>query len=420
MKDYGVTIDIGTSRVTLHVIDIITKKVVAESSIDNPQSQFGLDIISRIHVSLEPTDEISLTRTIRESVNSLLMQTLATAEISVKHVSSVVIVGNSVMHHFFFDFPLESLLKEPYIITNKDSIEIDAVDVGLSLNENASCYSPPLVDSFIGNDALAMIIDADIHSTEKASLVLDVGTNTEIILSSNGLFWAASAASGPAFEGMTLECGMPATNGAIKGVSIDPETYEPRIDTIGNISPLGICGTGAISAIASLLEAGLVNREGSFDRTLSSKWITRVGSIIKYLLTAQSHPLGYSGISLSQPDIRLLQHSKASIRAAIEVLLRRSDCGSEKLSKLYITGAFGSKAVLSDLFRIGMLPDLPNASMTQTFGGAIRGADQILLQDSLRNLASEIAKSIQYVDLSAAEEYKILHVESMFFPERIQ
>ncbi|MHA1927744.1 MAG: ASKHA domain-containing protein [Candidatus Thorarchaeota archaeon] len=420
LKEFGVTIDIGTSRVTLHLVDITAKKVLAESSIDNPQLQFGLDVISRIHVSLESTDSLSLTQTIRESVNNLLMQTLATADISPERVSSVVIVGNSVMHHFFFDLPLESLLNEPYLTTNKDSIETAAVDVGLALNETATCYSPPLVDSFIGNDAIAIILDADMHSNEEASLALDVGTNTEIVLSNNGSLWAASAASGPAFEGMTLECGMPAIDGAIKEVYIDPETYAPKIDTIGSISPIGICGTGAISTVASLLETGLVNNEGSFDRTISSKWITRVGSIIKYLLTAQSHLLGHSSISLSQPDVRLLQHSKASIRAAVEVLFRQSDCDIGTISKLYITGAFGSKAEIRDLTRIGMLPDLPNATVTQTFGGAIRGADQLLLQDSLRDLANDLAKAIKYIDLSTAEEYKILHVESMFFPERAQ
>ncbi len=420
VSGYGVSVDIGTSRISLHIVDITTQRVLVETSIANPQIPYGLDVVTRIRSSLENSEGISLTDLIRDSINGLLETTLRENNINSSEVSSIVVVGNSVMHHFFFGLSPESLLTEPFVLHDKDSILVDAQDVGISLIGDTQCYSPPLVESFIGSDAIAVIVDSGIHESDETNAAIDIGTNTEIIISHDGNMSIASAASGPAFEGMTMECGMQAINGAIERIKIYPHTYESTIYTIGNTHPQGICGTGAISAIASLLDTGLLNREGSLKRNLNSDWIRSFGSVQKFIVWKSDNFPITPMITISQPDIRMLQHSKASIRAALEILLHHIKCPANAISRLYITGAFGTNVMIDDLVHIGMLPDFGSAVIRQEFGGAIRGADKFLFNPNLRDLAKEIVRNLDYIELTERDEYPQMHVDAMFFPDPSQ
>ncbi|MHA1479937.1 MAG: ASKHA domain-containing protein [Candidatus Thorarchaeota archaeon] len=420
MSEYGVSVDIGTSRISLHIVDITTQRVLVDTSIANPQIQYGLDVVTRIRYSLENPDGVSLTDLIRDCINGLLEKTLRNNSINTHDISTFVVVGNSVMHHFFFGLSPESLLTEPFVLHNKDSILVDAQDVGISLPRDTQCYSPPLVESFIGSDAIAVIVDSGLHESNETNAAIDIGTNTEIIISHDGDMSIASAASGPAFEGMTMECGMQAINGAIERIKIDPHTFESTIDTIGNSNPLGICGTGAISAIASLLDVGLLNRDGSLKRNLNTDWVKSFGSVQKFVVWKSDSIPKTPMITISQPDIRMLQHSKASIRATLEILLQHINCLPNEISKFYITGAFGTNLMIDDLVRIGMLPDFSSADIQQKFGGAIRGADIFLYDPNLRDLAKEIVRNLDYIELTEREEYPQMHVDAMFFPDSFQ
>ncbi|MHA1576222.1 MAG: ASKHA domain-containing protein, partial [Candidatus Thorarchaeota archaeon] len=381
---------------------------------------FGFDVVTRIKASLVDPEGTSLTNLIRDSINGLLEKTLRDTSINSRDLSSMVVVGNSVMHHLFFGLSPESLLTEPFVLHNKDSILVDAQDVGLSLSRNTQCYSPPLVESFIGSDAIAVIVDSGLHESSETKAAFDIGTNTEIIISHEEKISIASAASGPAFEGMALECGMPAIDGAIERIAIDPHSLEPTADTIGNTYPQGICGSGAISAIASLLDVGLLNREGSLKRNLVSDWIRSFGSILKYVVSKSNTLLKTPMITLSQPDIRMLQHSKGSIRATLEILLHHFDITSDNISSLYITGAFGYNVMIDDMVRIGMIPDFRFADIHKKIDGAICGADRFLFEPNLRDLANDIVNNLDYIELTERDEYRQMHVDAMFFPESIQ
>ncbi len=415
MSCCGVAIDIGTTSVSLSLFDISLKKRLGSLSFENPQSRFGEDVISRIkHQISDSSERTDLTHLIRRAISSALVSLLSNNRVSPKGIQEVVIVGNTPMHHLFFDLPLSSLLVEPFLSKNTGMLNLDAAEVGLDL-PNASCYSPPLIQSFVGSDALAVILGFGIANDVFASLALDIGTNSEIIVQHDSRFLVASAASGPAFEGMSLACGMKASEGAIDKVHYDHGSKSLGVDTIGKKAPLGICGVGAISALHAFRKAKLLTKEGSVNRLAASPHLFNRDAIFGILLTKESE--NASPIYLSQMDIRMLQQSKAAIRTVTEILLLESHCLAEEIQNLYITGAFGNNLDLRAAEAIDMIPHLPGLkNIVQKWGGALLGAELLLLSQHARSAAKEIIAATEYIDLMNHPKYSELHSRYSFFP----
>ncbi|MDF1538945.1 MAG: ASKHA domain-containing protein [Candidatus Thorarchaeota archaeon] len=416
MSGYGVAIDIGTTSVSMSLFDISKKNAkIASLSFENPQIRFGEDVISRIrHQISDSSEKTNLTQLIREAISSNVLTLTSDNSLSPKEIHDVVIVGNTPMHHLFFDLPLNSLLVEPFTSKNIGVLNLDAVDVGLDL-PNASCYSPPLIGSFVGSDALAVILGFGIATDIYPSLALDIGTNSEMIVQHNGKLLVASAASGPAFEGMSLACGMKASEGAIDKVHYDCGSQSLNVETIGNETPLGICGVGAVSALHALLQANLLNEEGSINRLSTSPHLFNRDSIYGIWLTRES--ANASPIYLNQMDIRMLQQSKAAIRTVTEILLLESNFTAAEIQNLYITGAFGNGLDLKAAEAIGMLPHVPNLkNIIQKWGGALLGAELLLLSQHDRLTVQEVAAATEYIDLMNHPQYTELHSRYSFFP----
>lgn len=415
MKKYGISVDIGTTNITLHLTDLVTGALLKEVNFQNPQREYGEEIISRIDFARSPENAEILTRIIRRAISEGLSSLFIDSMCHQDDVDSVIVVGNTVMHYLFFGLSTESLLKPPYKAEYKESILIPATDVDLDLRAEAICYSPPLIESFIGADAVAMMLASGFSKTTSGLVAIDVGTNTEIAAMNGGEIWIASAASGPAFEGMSIVCGTPGVDGAISDVQIDPSDLRPHYHTIGNSKPTGICGTGVISAIASMLNTGVLLTRGSFDRGKVTPWLVTDETIAYFVLVPAPETALHSRIILTQPDIRMLQQSKASIRAALGQVLKNAQLQPSDVTELYLTGIFGSGLKIEDAVRIGLFPEMVNAKVKQVQGGASLGAD-LLHRQEFRKFAEQISAKANYIELTDNPEFKKGFTENLPFP----
>lgn len=412
---YGISVDIGTTNITFHLTNLGNVELLKVITIRNPQREYGEEIISRIDFARKPKNAALLTRLVRQSVNDAISNTLQELKYERNLVDSIVVVGNTVMHHLFFGLPTDSLLKPPYKAEHKNSISMNASEINLNLHDDTMCYSPPLIESFVGADAVAMMVASGFLDSDSSLVSIDVGTNTEIAVLNEGEIWVASAASGPAFEGMSIECGTPGDEGAITRVLIDPHDFKPHFEVLGGGKPNGICGTGVISAIASMLETGILFSRGSFNRGRSTPWLVTDKTIIHYVLATVSESASNTSIILTQPDIRMIQQSKASIRAALGMVLQKAGLNPFDVGTLYLTGVFGSDLVLDDAVRIGLLPEMPQAEVKQVRGGASLGGD-LLHNPDIQKRAEKLVAEVNYIELSDNPEFKRKFTEYLPFP----
>jgi uncharacterized 2Fe-2S/4Fe-4S cluster protein (DUF4445 family) len=412
---YGVSIDLGTSRITMHLVNVLNGKVLDSEAFPNPQMEFGLDVISRIDFYRKSSSNAEvMTNSVRTAVSDGIQNMLSRSGVVQSSVGIIVIVGNTVMHHLFYGLSTDSLLSPPFKASAKEVISIPAHEVGLPVNEAAICFSPPIVDSFIGPDAIMLLLVSGALDSTENLVAIDVGTNTEIAVKSEGGLWMASAASGPAFEGMSLACGMPAELGAISVVEIGND-YIPTVQVIGGGRAKGICGSGAISAMASLLDAGLLNTKGSLRRDVSSDWWV-VGSSGPRLILADAFTSeSKRPIFFSQADVRMLQQSKAAISGAVRLLLRKAQCSSADVSRFFLTGAFGTALNLDGAYQIGLFPSFQNAEVLQVQGGAIQGADMLVTDPELRLSTEKVPERVSYIELTDNPEFQEYYLKSQHF-----
>jgi len=379
--------------------------------------QFGFDIISRISYAIKKEENAKrLTSLIRASVQDGIYAILKHKGLDSDVVKKITVVGNTVMHHLFFGLAVNSLAKTPYTADDKDAICMFAGDAGISLLHQAECYSPPLVESFIGADAPAVLLASGFLEPTIDHVAIDVGTNTEITVKSSQGLWIASAASGPAFEGMSMECGIPGSYGAINDVEIDQRTLQPTIEVMGGGKPRGICGTGTISALAAMLDGNIILPRGSFNRKLDSRWLNLDSSTVYYILADNKVSATGQPIVISQPDVRMLQQSKAAIRGVLDVLLHEAGLKAEDVQNLYLTGIFGSGLQIDDAYRIGMFPEFSKAKIIQYSNGASLGADLLMIQEN-RNKVEELVKNLNYIEMSDNPEFKARYFASVPFPD---
>jgi len=414
---FGLTVDIGTTWVTLHLVDLVSQKCVFQSVLKNPQQSAGLDVVSRIRYSLgDDSRSRWLTSSIRRCVDEGTRRILREHKISPTSIADVVVVGNTVMHHFFFGFPVVCLLTPPYIAEHKEAMTVPCASVGVKLGETTRCYSPPVIESYVGPDAIALMMASGLTQHEEPAIAIDIGTNTEIVLHSGDATWVASAASGPAFEGMSLDCGMAAIEGAIRRVSIDPKSLRPTFEVLGHNSPLGICGTGVISALAGMLDAGIVDSKGSMNRELESVWLSKTGDVISYTVCPATQSQTGKPIYISQLDLRLVQQSKAAIYAAVRVLMDYARLNADDVCRVYLTGSFGHRLNLEDVYRVGVLPRFGTAHIEQVLGAASIGADMIVVDPVRKREAEQLAVSTRYVELIDNPLFQTRYAEAQFFP----
>lgn len=447
----GMAVDIGTTTLASYLCDLETGRMLASDAILNPQRSFGTDVISRIEAAESGYQEDLhkvLVKAIGEMADRLL--DLAgrkyTDHFRREEIAHVVLVGNTVMMHFLGNMPADAIARTPFIPVSVSAKTLTAEDLQLPLLPDTVCQLLPSVAGYVGADITAGILATGLtgNKEDKVALLLDIGTNGEIVLSVHNQLIACSAAAGPAFEAANISCGLGGVQGAIDKVWIEDDDLcftvigQPRngpvkealsknnSNSAGRNSPVraaGICGSGLVSAIAAFLKAGMIDETGRITDEPENLPFALAGRIVeedgmpRIILADASQSANGSRIYLTQKDIRELQNAKAAIAAGILLLLEKSSLRPEEVDDVYIAGGFGNYLSIDDALTIGLLP-VGFSGKTHSAGNtAGMGALACLLQQEYFHLASEIAKQVTYFELSAEKRFTDLYIDAMLFSE---
>jgi uncharacterized 2Fe-2S/4Fe-4S cluster protein (DUF4445 family) len=403
----GIAVDIGTTTIVVELVDLATGKVIDARSDYNKQVVYGEDVLSRVMYTEEHRDGVrKLTSTVRYGINDLIRELVIENDVRYEKICRAVLSGNTVMMHFFYGLDPKHIRHEPYIPVMSSIPEMKAVKLGLSVNPNAYIYALPCRSSYVGGDITADIIASGMSDAKDVSLLIDVGTNGEVVLGNDTFLVSCSCSAGPAFEGGEVEFGVRAMNGAIERVWINNGVVD--YSTIGNGKAKGICGSGLIELIAELFSNGVIDRTGKIQLD-ENNVRTEVGSSGNQFVVAFKEDTAIDkNIALTDVDIQNVLRTKAAVYASCSVLLKTFDYKFSDLSNVFIAGSFGNYLDIKKAVTIGLLPDLPLDTFKFIGNGALGGARMVLLSRDLQDKAADIVQNMTHIELS---------VSSMFFKE---
>lgn len=413
---YGVAVDIGTTKLAVFIVDLLDGGIIFADGIMNPQIRYGEDVISRIGYASQSDENLrEIQKAIIDGINSLIDRGLEETGIRREDLYELVAVGNTAMHHLFLGLNVRSLGFSPYPPVLGNAYNVRARDLGIRINPAGNIHTLPNVAGFVGADAIADILASRIHEKERLTLLMDVGTNTEVVLGCKEGLWSCSTASGPAFEGAHIKCGMRAASGAIEKVKIG-EDFEVEYNTIDGERARGICGSGIIDAVAEMLKRGVIDMSGKI--VLQDHKRIRDGADGKefVLVFKEDTASGKEDIVITQEDIREIQKAKAAMYAGYMTLMRKSGFRREDLSEIIIAGAFGNYIDPENARTIGMIPELPISKVSFLGNTAGSGARMCLKSVEMRCEAGAIAKAVKYVELAAEPIFEEEYVNAMYMP----
>lgn len=417
----GVGIDIGTTTVAAYLIDLTNGKRLDVFSSLNPQKIYGADVVSRIESTNKSKDTSEdMKRLIINCINKAIRQFMTKFSYSKADIYSVVLAGNTTMLHFLAGVPAKNIAVAPFIPVFLNEMEFKPEDIGIHINKSGRVILLPGISAYVGADIVAGIIASDIYNDDKNCLLIDIGTNGEMVLSGNGKMYACSTAAGPAFEGANIKNGVGGISGAIDHVKLENGISFTSID---GAKPLGICGSGLIDSIAQMLKAEIVDFTGRIvdedelpeSNLIYSKNLTEINGQPAFTLINESDTDCDTDISITQKDIRELQNAKAAIAAGIRILSEKAGIPIEKIDKVYLAGGFGSFISIESALIIGLLPIRLEGKIEAIGNSAGEGAVQCLVSEKLLNKARRISKKVNYIELSACPEFMDLYVENMLF-----
>lgn len=409
---FGIAVDIGTTKLALYLVDLSNGGVVAKTGEMNPQIAYGEDIVSRIAFATQnPDGRKTLQAALVETLNQKIREICRLNGISHEQVIDAVIVGNTAMHHLFAGLPVKQLAFAPYVPAINESIDIRASAIGIKLAAGAYIHLLPNIAGYVGADHSAVILSTELWQTNKTVLAIDIGTNTEITLASNGRLLSCSCASGPAFEGAHITNGMRAAPGAIERVQIVDD--EVRVFTIENEAPVGICGSGILDVVAEMKAANLMDEKGAL---IEGQFNIRRGKQdkLEFLLVPAASSGHARDIIVSRKDVNEIQLAKAAIRAGQEVLLVTAGITADKIDEVIIAGAFGTYISVPNAIKVGMLPDIPVKRFRQIGNAAGMGAVQALVSGKHRSLIKDVIKHVDYIELTTYKDFQREFLKAMY------
>lgn len=420
-KSLGLAVDLGTTKIAGFLVDLETGATIASEGMMNPQIACGEDVISRLAYALEGEgDYHRIAGLAADGLNRLLHSLAGRAGVDPEAVAEVVIAGNTAMHHLVLRLPVEQLARGPYMPASVDPVEIRGRELGLDTAPGAVVYLIPPIAGFVGGDHVAMILGSRIHQSDRVTLGIDIGTNTEIVLARGGEMVCCSCASGPAFEGAHIRHGMRAVDGAVSGLRLAEGGAGVFYQTINSMPPLGFCGSGILDAVAELYRHGAINRNGLLDRNHPRVRLSADEGIPGYLL----FPSGESGtggdLTITQKDIVEIQLAKAAIAGGIQLLLARTGLGQEDIQEVVVAGAFGTHLRLESAVAVGMLPPLPAGRFRQVGNAAGAGSRLALLSMGQRREAEKISRRVKYLELMGAPEFSSAFTKNLRFPGQLE
>jgi uncharacterized 2Fe-2S/4Fe-4S cluster protein (DUF4445 family) len=412
MGIYGISVDIGTTKLALYLVDLSTGEVVDKVGEMNPQIAYGEDVVSRIAYATQNNDGREILQNVLvSSLNLLVQEVCRTAAIDQSQIVDAVVVGNTAMHHLFAGLPVEQLAFAPYVPAVNEPIDFRAADIGLEMAPGGYIHLLPNIAGYVGADHAAVILSTELWQTDKTILAIDVGTNTEITLVTNGSLLSCSCASGPAFEGAHITNGMRAAPGAIERVQIIDG--EIKTFTIDDALPVGICGSGILDVVAEMKAAKLMDEKGAL---IEGKLNIRKGkkNSLEFLLVPREFTGNERDISVSRTDVNEIQLAKAAIRAGQEILLSKAGITAEDIDEIIIAGAFGTYIDVPNAISVGMFPGISVQNFRQVGNAAGMGAVQALISQKHRQLIDEVIKDVDYIELTTYEHFQKEFIEAMY------
>lgn len=416
-RHYGVAVDIGTTSVAVQLVYLPTGAVLTTESDANDQIPCGGDVISRINYASRPEGLIELQRRVLDTVNRLICRAAFGRGINPGEICHAAISGNTVMTHLLLGLPPEQIRLAPYTPTVLQPPTVTAAELGLAIGAEAPVEFAPCVGSYVGGDITAGLLCTDLAREQHGiSLLIDIGTNGEIVVGNTDFLMSCACSAGPAFEGGGIECGMRACAGAIEEVAVDRETARPICSTIGDKPPLGICGSGIVDVLANLLRTGWIDRKGQLDRSRRSEFIDLGDKRARYLLVSAADSGTGKPIAISENEIENVIRAKAAIYSASALMLRRVGLGFESLDRVYIAGNFGRFLAIEQAIVIGMIPDLPLERYRYLGNASLTGSYMTLVSRAHRRLQLAIAGRMTNIELSTEPEYMDQYTAALFLP----
>lgn len=411
----GLAVDIGTTTVVVYLLNLQTGKRPAVSSALNPQVHFGDDVISRIaFCQKEPEGAVQLREAVTEGINALIGRVVEKAGIRLERIMEAAVVGNTAMHHFFLGLETRYLARAPYPPAVQGSVFVKARDVGLAINPSGTVHFLPLKAGFVGSDCIAGILATGLHRSNRNRLLIDLGTNGEIVLGNKDRLLCCSTAAGPAFEGGHIRWGLRASAGAIDRVRIEPETWEVTCRTIQDQPALGLCGSGILSATAELIRRGILLAKGNFNPAIRSPRLREGPDGQEWVLLRNWESLTDQEIVFTRKDVAEVQMAKAAIQAGAGLL--REMFGKEPSEEILLAGAFGNQADPEDCRTLGLFPGGQATAIRGVGNAAGYGACLALLDRQKAREAERIARKLEYVELAGNNRFQELFVQGMLFP----
>lgn len=425
-RSLGVAFDVGSTTIAGHLCDLLTGEVIATHGEMNPQIRFGEDVMSRVSYAMMNEDGATeLTRVVRQALDDAVGNLVAEVGFERRDVLEVVLVGNPIMHHMFLGLDPTPLGAAPFNLATDEAIRIDAVDLGIEIHPNGRLYVLPCIAGHVGADAAAAMLSEAPHRSHAIQLLVDVGTNAEIVLGNSERILAASSPTGPAFEGAQISSGQRAAPGAIERVRIDPHTREPRIRIVGgehwsdepgfyeetSITPVtGICGSGIIEAIAGLFLAGVIDGDGAIKGEAPSDRVVADGRTFSYVLWTDPQ------ILVTQADVRAVQLAKAALLAGARLLM--DHYGTDTVDQIRLAGAFGNHIDPKYAMVLGMIPDCDLDRVSGAGNAAGSGAIMALLSGAARREVEDLVVNVEKIETATEPRFQEHFVEALGIPHK--
>jgi uncharacterized 2Fe-2S/4Fe-4S cluster protein (DUF4445 family) len=412
---YGAAVDLGSTTVVAYLWNLVDGKVVGVASNYNKQISCGEDILARVNYARK-NGLSKLQGLAVESINAALTQAADTAGIDREDIYEVVVAGNTVMTHMLLGIDPAYIIAEPYVPVVRRALSVAASRIGIACNQNCGLFAFPAVSDFIGGDIIADILAFGMAERDEISLLIDIGTNFEVVLGNSEWMFSCAGAAGPALEGGEVLFGMRANPGAIEKITIDPATLDPTFLTINRIKPKGICGSGLIDLLAELLAACVIDRTGRINTDIANPRIRKTGHFPEYVIAwAQETDIG-KDIVITENDIKNLIMSKASIHAACVTLMKEAGVSRHEISTIYFAGAFGNYLDKKNATTVGLIPEIELDQIKNIGNGAVAGANIALINRQKRKTLDDIAYKIAYIELNAEPSFMEEYTSSAFLP----
>lgn len=427
-ESWGLAVDVGTTTVAVYLCSLMTGKVNATESMMNPQVTYGEDVMSRITYAKDHPDSglDTMRSQLITGLNDMIAKMVDRQGIAGNDILDMTLVGNTAMHHILLQINPEYIGASPFAPAIHSSLDIKSRDLGITINESSYVHILPIEAGFVGADNVGVLIAEELHRKDETQLVIDIGTNGEIVVGNVDRMISASCATGPALEGAQISCGMRAAPGAIERIQIDPETLDVAFSVIENepenehpsadgVKAKGICGSGIIDVLGELYRAGVIEGSGAFRKTLKTPRLRTNGDGgVEFVIAWKDESSTGHDIFVTQGDIRQIQLAKAAIYAGTKLIMRR--LGVDRVDRVVIAGAFGTYIDKEEALLIGMIPDIPPDRIIAVGNAAGDGARVALLNKEKREEAGWIARRVEYLELTTEKEFQDEFVAALHIP----